>query len=370
MNHAAQNTTTASAWPLRLATVLVCAVFPLIWVGGLVTSGDAGMAVPDWPNTYGYNLFLYPWHKSPNWGIAIEHGHRLLASAIGLITIFTAVALRRSDVPSWLRKMSYWAVALVIFQGVLGGMRVVLAKETLAMIHGCVGPLFFAYCVAMRHFIAREFATTTHRGAASTAATPTGDALAGLQRLYRLAIVTSALAYVQLVLGAVVRHTPHMTGETTPSFFRTAVLFHLFMAAVLTVHIVQLAVRSFRASSKFGAVGVAGPAAALLGFIVVQLLLGVSTWVVNYGFPQFAARWSVTPEIAIEAQSFAQLVITTAHVAVGSLIVAVATTLALRARVAVLEPCSAAASSPVRATSLFSCSLPAFGAVLSSEGAL
>lgn len=367
-----RNPTTASRLPLWLATLLVCAVFPLIWIGGLVTSRSAGMAVPDWPNTYGYNLFLYPletWIDGSR-DIFIEHGHRLYAAIVGMLTIGLVVAAYRSSLPRRLRLMAYWALALVIFQGVLGGLRVVLAKETLAMIHGCVGPLFFVYCVSMRHFIARAFATSTDHGAAATAAVPTGDALAGLQRLYRLAIVTSALAYVQLVLGAVVRHTPHMAGEVTPSFFRAAVLFHLFMAAVLTVHIVQLAVRSFRASAKFGAVGVAGPAGALLGFIVVQLLLGVSTWFVNYGLPQFAARWSLTPEVAIEAQSFAQLVITTAHVAVGSLIVAVATTLALHARAVVLEPSTAPASAPARTTALFSCSLPAFGAALSSEGAL
>lgn len=373
MTDAAQKTTTASRLPLWLATLLVCAVFPLIWIGGLVTSRSAGMAVPDWPNTYGYNLFLYPletWIEGSR-DIFIEHGHRLFAAVVGMLTILLVVAAYRSDLPPRLRRMAYWALALVIFQGVLGGLRVVLAKETLAMIHGCVGPLFFVYCVAMRHFIARAFARSTVDGERAPAALrPAGTALAGLQRLYRLAIVTSALAYVQLVLGAVVRHTPHMAGDVTPSFFRAAVLFHLFMAAVLTVHIVQLAVRSFRASSQFGAVGVAGPGAALLGFVVVQLLLGVSTWVVNYGFPQFAARWSFTPEAAIEAQGFAQLVITTAHVAVGSLIVAVSTTLALHARAAVLEPAPIGATSPARSTEHFSRVLPIFGSVLASEGAL
>ena len=68
----------ANAWPHRLAVVLVCATFPLIWVGGLVTTYEAGMAVPDWPTTYGYNLFLYPWQTwilGP-WDLFIEHGHR------------------------------------------------------------------------------------------------------------------------------------------------------------------------------------------------------------------------------------------------------------------------------------------------------
>ena len=68
---------------------MVCATFPLIWVGGLVTTYDAGMAVPDWPNTYGYNLFLYPWQTwlyGP-WDLFIEHGHRLLGSLVGMLTI-------------------------------------------------------------------------------------------------------------------------------------------------------------------------------------------------------------------------------------------------------------------------------------------
>ena len=69
-----------SRWPHRLAVLLCCATFPLIWVGGLVTTYDAGMAVPDWPTTYGYNMFSYPletWLYGP-WDLFIEHGHRLL----------------------------------------------------------------------------------------------------------------------------------------------------------------------------------------------------------------------------------------------------------------------------------------------------
>ncbi len=78
-----------SRWPHRVAVVLCCATFPLIWIGGLVTTHDAGMAVPDWPNTFGYNLFLYPyseWFAAP-WDLFIEHGHRLLAAAVGMLTI-------------------------------------------------------------------------------------------------------------------------------------------------------------------------------------------------------------------------------------------------------------------------------------------
>ena len=86
------NTTTCqleSPWPHRWAVALVCATFPLIWIGGLVTTYGAGMAVPDWPNTYGYNLFLYPWQTwlyGPS-KLFIEHGHRLFGSLVGLVTI-------------------------------------------------------------------------------------------------------------------------------------------------------------------------------------------------------------------------------------------------------------------------------------------
>ena len=76
-----------SPWPHRWAVVLACATFPLVWVGGLVTTTDAGMAVPDWPNTYGYNLFLYPWQTwlAGPWDLFVEHGHRLLGAAVGLL---------------------------------------------------------------------------------------------------------------------------------------------------------------------------------------------------------------------------------------------------------------------------------------------
>ena len=76
-------------WVHRCAILLACTTFPLIWVGGLVTTYDAGMAVPDWPNTYGYNMFLYPpttWLSGP-WDLLIEHGHRLLGSLAGLVAI-------------------------------------------------------------------------------------------------------------------------------------------------------------------------------------------------------------------------------------------------------------------------------------------
>src|SRR5512142_2530194 len=85
----------ASLWPHRLAVVLAWATFPLLFIGGLVTSTGAGLAVPDWPTTFGYNMFLYPWSKMVG-GILYEHSHRLVASSVGILTVALAAVL-------WLR---------------------------------------------------------------------------------------------------------------------------------------------------------------------------------------------------------------------------------------------------------------------------
>ncbi|MBI3799408.1 MAG: hypothetical protein HY268_20880 [Deltaproteobacteria bacterium] len=76
----------------RLALLTAVATFPLLFVGGLVTSTGAGLAVPDWPTTFGYNMFLYPWSKMVG-GIFYEHSHRLLGSAVGFLTILLAATL-------------------------------------------------------------------------------------------------------------------------------------------------------------------------------------------------------------------------------------------------------------------------------------
>src|SRR5450631_45590 len=135
-----------SPWPHRLAVVLASATFPLLWVGGLVTTYGAGMAVPDWPNTYGYNLFLYPWQTwiyGP-FKLFVEHGHRLFAALVGMITIAFLISSWWCQRRSLVRWLGFIALAAVILQGTLGGLRVIEDKVQLAKIHGCFGPAFFA----------------------------------------------------------------------------------------------------------------------------------------------------------------------------------------------------------------------------------
>jgi cytochrome c oxidase assembly protein subunit 15 len=304
-----------SPWPHRWAVVLACATFPLLWVGGLVTTTDAGMAVPDWPSTYGYNLFLYPWQSwlAGPWDLFVEHGHRLLASGVGLLTIGLVAVLWRSHERRWLRQLSLAALALVVFQGVLGGMRVLLDEQTLAMLHGCTGPLFFAITVAIVVFTSK----TWQSGAAPLASPAAGH-------VRRLAVATCILVYLQLVFGAVLRHVPI---DSEPGTFLLAVRFHLLLAGVLVLHVLFVTwsiLRHFRAERPLVRL-----VFAQCGLITVQILLGLATWIVKYAVPDWAASWWLLPEFTIQAGGWLQTHVVTAHVAVGSLLLATSVALAL-----------------------------------------
>src|SRR6267142_2852459 len=142
-----------SIWPHRLAIVLACATFPLLFIGGLVTSKGAGLAVPDWPTTFGHNMFFYPWSKMVG-NIFYEHSHRLVASAVGVLTIALTLAFWLRERRHWLRRLGVAALLLVILQGVIGGLRVVLLESTLAIVHAAFAQAFFALTVSLAIFSA------------------------------------------------------------------------------------------------------------------------------------------------------------------------------------------------------------------------
>ncbi len=305
-------TRAAGPWPHRIALLFACATFPLLWVGGLVTSSNAGMAVPDWPTTYGQNMFLYSWIERP-WDIFIEHSHRLLGATVGLLAIGLVIATWLSNCRTWIRVAAIVALAMVCSQGILGGMRVRMDERDFARLHGCFGPLVFAMAVALVAFTSRWW----------SAAVPRTDQRAG--GLQRLAIATTIIAYVQLVLGALVRHIPD---DAAPATFRMYVIFHLIMAAALTVHVLWLAacvVRGFRGEPLL-----LRPTLALAALILIQLGLGAGTYLTHYGPPSWLARYDWAASYTIQAQSLTQLHITTAHVAAGSLIFVTALVVTLR----------------------------------------
>src|SRR5262245_7832603 len=139
---------TRGDWAHRLACVTAGATVGLIVAGGVVTNTGAALAVPDWPTTFGHNLFLFPWSGMIG-GVLVEHGHRLLGAAIGLLTVVLGVTLVATDSRRWVRGLGLLAVALVCLQGLIGGLRVVLHQDTLAIVHGCLAQLFFALLVGL-----------------------------------------------------------------------------------------------------------------------------------------------------------------------------------------------------------------------------
>jgi len=294
----------------------------LIWVGGLVTTYRAGMAVPDWPTTFGHNMLFFPWSVYGPWDLFIEHGHRLLGMLVGLLTIATVGVILWRDSRKWLKVVSVVALAAVCVQGSLGGMRVLLDETQLAKIHGCFGPAFFALTVALAVFTSRNWREPR-----------SPRAFNGVRRLQCLAGVTTLLAYVQLVLGAQLRH---LTPGAGPADFRLAVYFHLVVAAALMLHVLLLSAGvlvSFRWQA-----GLLRPALGLLALVLVQVALGAGAWLTKYGWPAWAGehRWSAAYVVLAEGPW--QALLATAHVAAGSLILGTSLLICLRSLRLIAEP--------------------------------
>lgn len=336
-----------------MAVLLVCATFPLIWVGGLVTSTDAGMAVPDWPSTFGYNLFLYPWQTwlfGP-WDLFIEHGHRLLGALVGMITIGLLASLLLTERRPWVRWFAVGALGLVILQGVIGGLRVRLDERLLAMLHGCLGPLFFGVAVALAVVTSD---TWRHADCEPDAVRKSGKATRS--GLHRLALFTTVLAYLQLVLGAQLRHVPV---SASPGFFRVLVWAHLVMAAVLAGHVILLVTRLHREVSTIDqrkspwqfASCLRRPATSLAMLLVLQLMLGVGAWVVKYSWPAWMSGLSLSAGYTITANGWVQTIFPTAHAAIGSSLLAVSLVILLRS-VRLLRPTLLAVGSGILVTEL------------------
>ena len=301
----------------RLAVLVVCLVWPLIWVGGLVTTYDAGMAVPDWPGTYGYNLFLYPyktWLLGP-FDLFIEHGHRLLGAVVGLVAIGIVVAAYLREPRRWVFFLALGLLAAVITQGLLGGMRVVLGDRTLAMVHGCFGPAFFVLCVTM--------SVVTSRGWWQPETLADRDRLPISKTLVSVTVMLLAISYLQLVLGAQLRH---VQPNAAPGGFAMIVATHVLTAFLLWFLALFVCFRIRRC----GDLTLSRPAVCLIGLVSVQIGLGVGTWVVSYGWPSFLGWVPGASGFLLRAKGFVDSIIVTGHVATGSLILAVSALLLVR----------------------------------------
>jgi cytochrome c oxidase assembly protein subunit 15 len=184
---------TARSLVFAYAVLTVVAAFILLLSGGLVTSKGVGMTVPDWPNSYGYNMFLFPLSRWVG-GIFYEHVHRLIASGVGLMTILLAISLWMTEPRKWVRVLGYIAVVTVVVQGVLGGLRVTMILDELGIFHGMLAQAYISLLVVIAIATSRAFAT----GGARWRWHAPG--------LMRWVVVLTVLVYVQLALGATMRH--------------------------------------------------------------------------------------------------------------------------------------------------------------------
>jgi len=176
------------------AVLNAAATFLLIGLGGLVTSHEAGMSVPDWPTTYGYNMFVFPLDKWVG-GIFYEHSHRLLASGVGLLTTILAVWLWLKDSRKWLQWLGIAAFLLVIVQGILGGLRVRWQLDWLGVPHGAVAQTFLVLTASIALFTSRWWQNSE---AEKQAAVPRG--------LRSHVLYVTILIFVQLLVAATMRH--------------------------------------------------------------------------------------------------------------------------------------------------------------------
>ena len=195
--------------PLFAALVAMSTAI-LIFAGGLVTSTGSGLSVPDWPNTYGWFMWTFPLSKMVG-GIVYEHTHRLIASTVGFLILVLAVWLNRAEPRRWVRRLGYIALAAVITQGVLGGITVLwYLPDLISIAHASLAQIVFCLTVTIALVTSRGW-KAAYVGAGLQTRLRDGD-----RTLQHLAIVTTAAIYLQILVGATMRHTG--AGLAIPDF--------------------------------------------------------------------------------------------------------------------------------------------------------
>tara|TARA_Y100000590_G_scaffold307490_1_gene347168 strand:+ start:1987 stop:2985 length:999 start_codon:yes stop_codon:yes gene_type:complete len=203
----------------RLSKLTVFSTLFLIFAGALVKSHEVGLSVPDWPTTYGEQMFSFPVSKMVG-GIFYEHGHRLTATLVGFFMLIQAFWLGISDEQLWLKKLGYIALTAVILQGLLGGITVLLfLPPVVSILHGILAQTFFILTIIIAYALSKE---RTNRPEIEVFTKP----------IHKSALIMGGMVYIQLILGALMRHTasglaipdfPTMGGLWLPNFSDTMV---------------------------------------------------------------------------------------------------------------------------------------------------
>ncbi|HMF99223.1 MAG TPA: COX15/CtaA family protein [Vicinamibacterales bacterium] len=257
----------------RFSQFLVASTVLLILAGSLVTSHDAGLSVPDWPTSYGWNMFTFPrsmWVAN----IFYEHGHRLIASTVGFLTIVLAVWLWVAEPRSWLRWLGVAALGTVIAQGLLGGLTVLFfLPPAVSTAHAGLAEIFFCLTVAIALFTSPAW--NANRDVLDTAA------------LRRLATSTTILIYSQILIGATMRHTgaglaipdfPLMFGHAIPDRWSAAIAVHFaHRIGALVVALAIAGTAGYVWSQHRDRREMMRPALLLAVLVAVQVTLGALT---------------------------------------------------------------------------------------------
>jgi cytochrome c oxidase assembly protein subunit 15 len=277
-----------NTWLHRYTVLTAAATFCLLIAGALVTSHDAGLAVPDWPLSYGQ--LMPPMVGNIFW----EHGHRMVATFVGMLTIGLAVWLAVREPRRWVRRLGWVALGAVVLQGVLGGITVLfLLPRPVSIAHASIAQLFFCLTVTLAVVTGRSWQQVGARHAENCSPS-----------LRRPAALATAAVYAQLILGAAFRHKV------------VGIVPHLVGAAVVTVVILWAWRRVQREHN--GEPAVRRPANLAGGLLLVQLLLGGG------------AYWARVATAAAPQPQLIMVVLTVAHVAVGALVLASCLTLTLQ----------------------------------------
>jgi heme a synthase len=276
----------------RFAIFTASVTLLLIVAGALVTSNDAGLSVPDWPTTFG------SFYKMPHMvgGVKYEHGHRMVAEFVGLLTIILAVWTWRAEKRRWLRILALGALGTVILQGILGGLTVLFyLPAPISSAHAAVAQTFFCIAVSIAVFTGRRWIEEQPRTEFDTRR-PT---------LFTLTLLSIFVLYVQLVLGAMFRHHGMSWWP------------HVVHAGVVAIVLSWTAIRAISVYSDVDAVK--RPAVLMLGLMVAQLCLGFFAFVTRVMWGKSAAQ----PELPM-------VTATVIHVAVGALLLATTVVLAIQ----------------------------------------
>ena len=202
----------------RFSLIWTLTTLFLVVAGGLVVSHEAGLSVPDWPLSYGKVM------PPMEGGVFYEHGHRMVATTVGFLTIILAVWIQRTDKRAWLKRLGWAALGIVILQGVLGGLTVLyLLPKAISISHACLAQLFFSLTVAITIFTSPSW-KSTHDSVEDS----------GFPSMRSMAIVAPLLVLAQVALGAAFRHkalgiVPHLAGALV-----VTLLLLYFVAVVLT----------------------------------------------------------------------------------------------------------------------------------------